>query len=185
MRTFIAIPLPPDSQSLLSKMQQKLRETGADVRWTPIPSIHLTLKFLGEVDPALPARLAGLLRSACGGHAQFSLTLAGLGAFPGLRDPRVVWCGIRGDTESLISLQLEIDRICAGLGFEPESREFRPHLTLGRVKGSKNVHRLAECIKIGSELESDFVVRSLNMYRSTLTPGGAIYGVLEEIALQP
>ena len=168
---------------MLEEMQQQLRECRADVGWTSIPSIHLTLKFLGEINPVLVPQLAEALRTVLKSERNLSLQLHGLGAFPNLKDPRVVWCGIHGDTEGLAQLQNHVETVCASLGFSPEDRAFRPHLTLGRVKGKRNLQSLLDCIKIGSDLECGFTADHYNVYRSTLKPQGAEYAVLKTIVL--
>ncbi|MBM3788814.1 MAG: RNA 2',3'-cyclic phosphodiesterase [Acidobacteria bacterium] len=183
MRTFIAIPLPQDCRRLLEKLQSSLRETGAEVRWTAVASIHLTLKFLGEMDAARLEPTALALLEACGSHQAFPLSLGGLGAFPGASNPRVVWCGVRGEIERLSRLQADVEDACARLGFPREARPYHPHLTLGRVKGRRNLHSLTECITIGSNLESGFTADRCHLYRSSLTPRGAIYEVLKTVQL--
>jgi len=185
MRTFIAIPLPEAARSTLSQMRHTLEATGADVRWTAVPSIHLTLKFLGEVEPALIPRLSEVLKAATAGESPFSLALGGLGAFPNLRNPRVIWCGVEGETERLRSLQNKVEGACSGMGFPGEDRGFSPHLTLGRVRGSRKLPRLIDCIRIGSPLRAGLRVEQFHVYQSTLTPAGAIYNVLERIDLVP
>src|SRR5512136_1539621 len=127
MRTFIAIPLPAESRTMLEKMQQSLRVHRADVRWVAIPSIHLTLKFLGEVDPEIIPKLSESLARASRPARPFELRLQGLGCFPNLRMSRVVWCGIGGETEELSRLQRAVEGVCADFGFAPEDREFHPH----------------------------------------------------------
>jgi 2'-5' RNA ligase len=183
MRTFVAIPLPENTKSTLSLMQASLKSTGADVRWASTSSIHMTLKFLGEIDPPALPRLTCCLAAAAAGESPFSLVVGGLGAFPNLRNPRVVWCGLEGELDRLMALQAKVEAGCSKLGFPPEERSFSPHLTLGRVKGSRNLAALGDCIRAGSPLRADLRVEVLNIYKSTLTPSGAIYGVLEQISL--
>lgn len=184
MRTFIAIPLPDECRSLLEKMQNELRPCGAEVGWVAVPSIHLTLKFLGELDPnAIPA-LARKLEEAASSTHSFELRLHGLGCFPHERSPRVVWCGIEGDTDTLLQLQQKVESACAQLGFPPEDRAFKPHLTLGRIKGKRNLQPLVDCIKMGSAPAHSFKVQHFHIYKSTLRPQGALYSVLNTIALR-
>ncbi len=183
MRTFIAIQLPSESQTMLATLQETLRGFRADVRWTAIPSIHLTLKFLGEIDPGNVPRMAQELSVAASAEHSFTLRLGGLGAFPNLRNPRVIWCGVQDDSKRLLSLHKTVDAVCVGLGLLPEERDFKPHLTLGRVTGKTNLHPLLEYIKIGSGLESTFTVDHFNIYKSVLQPRGAIYSILERIEL--
>ncbi len=168
---------------MLQDLQSSLRAAEADVRWVAVPSIHLTLKFLGELDPAVLPRMTESLRAASLSEAGFSLRVHGLGAFPNLSSPRVVWCAVDGDMARLTAIQERVERTCAGFGFAPEERAFHPHLTLGRVQGKRNLQRLVDSIKHGSELESTFAVDHYNIYKSTLTPRGAIYDILETIPI--
>ena len=183
MRTFIAIPLPSESQGMLARLQDNLRTFKADVRWTSIPSIHLTLKFLGEVDPGIVPRMAQELKAVMISERGFPISLSGLGAFPNLRNPRVIWCGVHENAGKLASLHKAVDAACVRLGMLPEERDFKPHLTLGRVNGKTNLHPLLECIKIGSGLESTFTVDHFNIYKSVLHPRGAVYSILERVEL--
>lgn len=183
MRTFVAVPLPEQSLDILREMQAPLKRVGADVRWAAIPSIHLTLKFLGEIVQSLVPVLAEKIGAVSRNHRRFELVLQGLGVFPERGTPRVVWCGVSGDVGSLTGLQEDIEAVCADLGFPREKRAFRPHLTLGRVRGKKNLHRISECVRIGTSLQSRFEARQVHLLRSTLTPHGALYDVLEEMTL--
>ena len=168
---------------MLDRLQQELRSCRPDVRWVAIPSIHLTLKFLGEVDPEIVSELAESLDSAAKTHAGFELRLHGLGCFPNQRNPRVIWCGIEGETERLSEIHQAVETACTSFGFAPENRQYHPHLTLGRVKGKRNLQPLLDCIKIGSDLECKFKADHFNIYKSTLRPQGAVYTVLKTIAL--
>jgi 2'-5' RNA ligase len=183
MRTFIAIPLTGECQSMLERLQSNLRAFHADVRWVAIPSIHLTMKFLGEVDPAVIPALAESLEQASQSENAFELRLQGLGCFPNLMNPRVVWCGIEGEREKLARFHQRVEAACASLGFAPEERSFHPHLTLGRVNGKRNLQPLLDCIKIGSDLQCGFTADHCNLYKSVLKPQGAEYTVLKTIAL--
>jgi 2'-5' RNA ligase len=176
------VPLTAQCREILEQIQQPMRALGADVRWTTIPSIHLTLKFLGEIDPSRVPDFAAALRAAA--TPAFDLRIRGLGAFPDLRSPRVVWCGIEGEIEKLASLQARVEEACAGLGFKREARSFHPHLTLGRVNGKRNLQPLQDYIRIGCELESAFLADCMNIYKSVLMPRGAVYTVLERIELK-
>lgn len=169
---------------MLDELQQSLKRCRADVRWVAISSIHLTLKFLGEVDPEIIPNLADSLEKTVKTQRSFGLRLHGLGCFPNLRNLRVIWCGIDGETEGLLQLQRLVEAACGTFGFEPETRVFQPHLTLGRVNGKSNLQPLVECIKIGSALEQSFTADCLNIYKSTLKPQGAEYTVLKTIKLE-
>jgi len=183
VRTFIAIPIPEECRKLLEQMQGDLRACRPDVRWVSVSSIHLTLKFLGEADPEILPDLAQAIESAVETRTGFELRLRGIGCFPNQKNPRVVWCGIDGETECLSELAWKVETACASFGFAPENRDFRPHLTLGRVKGKRNLQPLVDCIKIGSDLECRFEADHFNIYKSTLKPQGAIYTILKTIVL--
>jgi RNA 2',3'-cyclic 3'-phosphodiesterase len=183
MRTFIAIPLPTECRTMLDEMQRNLRAYGADVRWVAIASIHLTLKFLGEVDPEIISKLSDSFESIAKSQQRFDLRLHGLGCFPNLKNPRVIWCGIDGNRNALSQLQQRVEAACTSLGFAPEDRPFQPHLTLGRVNGKSNLQPLLDCIKIGSDLERGFTADRFILYKSTLKPQGAVYSALKTIML--
>ncbi len=184
MRTFIAVPLPPECRQMLEQIQAKLRSSGADVRWVSVSSIHLTLKFLGEIDPAAVGPLAGALRTASASHTCFTLRIHGVGAFPNVRSPKVVWCGVDGEIQRLQQLRAAVEQTCTELKFPPEERDFHPHLTLGRVQGKRNLQRLQDYIKIDFGLECPIHVERYEIFKSTLAPRGAIYEVLDSIALR-
>ena len=183
MRTFIAVPMSQQCHDLLGDLQGKMRPLGADVRWVATSSIHLTLKFLGEIDPALVPRLVDSLRNSSAGVSPFKLRLQGLGGFPNVRSPRVIWCGVEGETDRLLLLQEKVEKACADLGFTPENRPFHPHLTLGRVQGKRNLQQLLDYIKIAPDFEQGFDADRYHLFKSVLTPRGAIYTVLETIEL--
>jgi len=184
MRTFIAIPLPIEARTLLADMQKTMRSFDADVRWTAASSIHMTMKFLGEIETASLPQLVQSLRMATAEERRFTLRMHGLGAFPDLRNPRVIWCGLDGDLPQLEMLHKKVETACADAGFPPEERPFQAHLTLGRVRGKTNLKPLLDYIKIGSSLEHTFDVKEFNVYQSTLRPEGALYSVLATIELK-
>ncbi len=184
MRTFIAIPLPNEARELLGRLQEQLRAFHADVKWTAVSSIHLTLKFLGEIDPAGLPRMVERLRAATFSERSIPLRLRGLGVFPNLRNARVIWCGLDGDVPALESLQRKVETACVDAGFPPEDRPYQPHLTLGRVRGKTNLQPLLDYIKIGTAGEYAFMAHEYNVYQSTLRPQGALYTVLERIDLK-
>lgn len=183
MRLFVAVPLPAECRTMLEEQQRRLQRHKADVRWVAPRSIHLTLKFLGEVDEGvIPALIESLEKASETAHP-FQLQIRGLGCFPNPKNPRVVWSGIEGESHWLAELQRKVEAACTKMGFEPEGRGFRPHLTLGRVNGKRNLQLLLDCIKIGSELECSFTADHFSLYKSTLKPQGAEYSVLKTVML--
>jgi RNA 2',3'-cyclic 3'-phosphodiesterase len=184
MRAFIAVPLPPEVRTSLAEVQAKLRAFGAPVRWTAASSIHLTLKFLGEINPAILPELTASLRSGTQAERPFTLHLQGLGGFPNLRIPHVIWCGLTGDIDRLEALQQKVETVCTKSGFAPEERPFRPHLTLGRVRDKRNMEALLDFIKGAGILDSAFEVAEYHLYESILRPQGAQYVVRQTVRFQ-
>ena len=136
-RLFVAVELPAGAKEGLAAAVGQLRGLmPAGVRWVNPAGIHLTLKFLGEVDGGLaPPLLAALQREMAGvDKTPFPLRLDGLGVFPNRREPRVIWAGVGGDLETLGAVQRRVETAAVSLGLARERREFRPHLTLGRVR---------------------------------------------------
>lgn len=182
-RLFIAIELPANVVEALAEVQEALRrQPGSQyVRWVDPASVHLTLRFLGDTREDLIPEIEGGLSAACRDTSPFELRLAGLGAFPNQRRPRVLWVGTEPveDSGGLAELQRQIERTAVRLGFEPESRGFSPHLTLGRVKrgvGSAAEKAVGELLSCGVVVpEASFEVTQVCLMRSALRPEGAVY----------
>lgn len=186
MRAFVAAPIGPDLRGSLARLQAMLRgeAPGADVGWVRPEGIHLTLKFLGEVAGERIADIAAALRGALEGQGPFVLQCRGAGAFPSLRRPRVVWVGIGSGSEALVRAQGRVEAALSPLGFSPEGRAFAPHLTLGRIRSPKHVDLLGRAIGgVAEELFGEVVVDRIDLMRSDLKPGGAVYSVLETFPL--
>ena len=184
MRTFIAIDLDAPLKEKLESLVRELAPLAPNVRWVQGAGMHLTLKFLGETPDEKAAAIGEALRSIAGRSPRFSLRLRELGAFPpGRRQPRIIWVGAHGGPP-LAALQKDIESAAAGFGYEPEQREFHPHLTIGRVKFPGRMDRLLE--EMAKQKERDFgemeAVR-VTFFRSVLSPGGAEYSVLGEFSL--
>jgi 2'-5' RNA ligase len=183
VRTFIAIDLEPEVKTALQSLILTLKATGADVRWTQPGGLHLTLKFLGEVDEGQAAAVKKVVAEVAARHSAFPLRLEGTGAFPGDRNPRVLWAGFSAAPE-LLALHDELDGELEGEGFACDNRAFHPHLTLGRVKGSDRVRNaLLELEKHQQETFGNMTVRKLTLFESRLRPDGAEYRALAEFGL--
>jgi 2'-5' RNA ligase len=182
IRSFIAVDLAPQVRAALLDVCRKLAAAGADVRWVRPGGLHVTLKFLGPVRRSLLQSVRDCLAAALVGQPQLHLEVRGLGAFPSLRRPRVLWAGILGD--GLAELARRARAAVEELGFEAEKRVFRPHVTLGRVRSMRGWERLEAAMK--SHLEAQFGesnVDAVIVYRSTLRPDGAEYDPLWTIPL--
>jgi len=188
IRAFIAIELPEEVKADLSSVQSRLRpERHPYVKWVSVDGVHLTLKFLGNIDQEKVSPIAEAMAGAAQKASPFQLEVGGLGAFPNLRRPQVVWIAVKGEVEKLASLQRAIDHSLVALGFSPETRSFTPHLTLGRLKeraSAEERRRMGEALLAAKGEEVvPFRVTEISLVRSTLTPKGALYNRLCSIRL--
>jgi 2'-5' RNA ligase len=176
IRSFVALDIPAKTQEALTALTDELQKTQAPVAWVKADRIHLTLKFLGGVTPEQIEAIQEALSPVAAACAPFHLQPFGCGAFPTIKQMRVVWVGLRGDEKALFSLQQSVEAALAPLGFEPENRAFRAHLTLGRVKGRKHQRTLQEALLSLQGFEAEaFDVTELVLYKSDLMPQGARY----------
>lgn len=176
MRTFLAVELPADVKRALASLQEKLRSSGADVRWVRPEGIHLTLKFLGEIPPRRVDEIREVVEGMLVMHRPFSLDVRGLGGFPKLSQPRVVWVGLGGEVDRLRALQEDVEKGMNALGFPREERPFHPHLTLGRVRSPRRRDRLLERIRSLMDIQlGSFRVETMAQFESELLPSGARY----------
>jgi 2'-5' RNA ligase len=189
IRAFIAIELPEAILVELGNIEARLkpqmpRDT---VRWVKADSVHLTLKFLGQVPSDQLDLIMSSLRSAVAAHACFTLEVAGAGCFPSIHRPRVVWVGVHENDHRLHALQRAVENAIAPLGYPTEIRDFTPHLTLGRV--ARDVRQVDQK-KIGDVVEAAGVgslgkweVRQVALIKSDLKPSGAEYTILTQAPL--
>jgi len=184
LRSFIAIELPEPVRAALSELQNELKKCGADVRWAKPESIHLTLKFLGDVEEKGVDHIVKLIEGTCRKYKAFSLEVAGAGVFPNKRSPRVLWVGINGN-ETFKTLQNEVDEAMVSMGFEKENRKFIPHLTLGRFRSLKGKDALMEKVESHRDIKLGSAdVNKISLMKSDLNPAGARYTTVAEIALK-
>lgn len=188
IRTFVAVELPEDVKSAFLSIQNDLRMPDQNfVRWVAPAGMHLTLKFLGNVDVSRVDQIVNEIRKGCEGQKLFSIQLSGLGTFPGFKKPRVLWIGITDQLNELVGLQKKIDYRLEIIGFEKEKRPFSPHITLARIGDRALSGQLAEFSeKLQSyKYDKKHVVRvdSVNFIRSQLLPAGAKYNTLAEVKL--
>ena len=184
IRAFIAIRLPESVLQAMGQAQETLRRLGRGIRWVRKEGIHLTLKFLGDVDTDRVENIHMAMERASKGTSPFVLTGEGIGVFPDLRRPRVIWIGLSGDLQVLFALQANLESQLKGLGFPKEKRPFKGHLTLGRVKGRLGATELRKALEgLGSFQTDAFTVQSVALFQSTLRPEGAVYTKLAEVSL--
>jgi 2'-5' RNA ligase len=187
-RIFTAITLPGEIVSGLDSLEASFRRkleaafNSGSVKWINPQNIHLTLKFYGSVEMRFVKLLGEMLDSVCSRSPRFELSVAGVGAFPDGRRPRVIWAGLNGDINLLRRLQQNVEDGSKRLGFKREDREFRPHLTIARVKSGRL--DLSELIKEYEHWEcGKFMAEEVVLFRSVLKPEGAEYLVLSRHGL--
>jgi 2'-5' RNA ligase len=189
IRTFVAIELDEALKAALRRVQKEFKSSSvAHIgRWISPDSIHLTLKFLGNVPVNQVEQIGQAISRACKSFVPFTISLAGLGCFPNPRRLRVIWVGVGGDLETLLQLQRSVESELNRLGFEPEKRGFTPHLTLARIRDRARRHEREEMGELISVAQIDaavsMTVREVGLIRSDLRPSGAVYTRLAAISL--
>ena len=185
MRAFIAIPLPDNTHKELSLLQDRLRKSNADIKWTNPADIHITLKFLGDIDEKAMSLIAQAVRDTSKQHTSFDISIAKAGAFPSPSRPQTIWAGIHEDRPACIILQKQIELCAEKSGIKKEGRSFFPHLTLGRVRSQKNKQALIKILEIEKDfsITTKIPVTKVVLFSSLLTSQGPIYSSLEEFPL--
>lgn len=183
MRSFLAIELSEAVKSALSGLQRNFRSCGADIRWVNPDNIHLTLKFLGEITEETVRDIVKLMTLICSRNNSFQLDIKGINVFPGLKSPRVLWVGVE-DLDSLNTLQQEIEEGTTSLGFKRENRKFKPHLTLGRFRSSKEKESIIKACSLRKEdVLGSVDVKSVSLMKSELNSSGARHSIIAELPL--
>ncbi len=184
IRTFIALELPGKIISSIGQVQERIATYGFRIRWIRPENIHLTLKFLGDMKAANIDKVGGVMDESVSEYSPIPLKVKGIGVFPGIKRPRVIWTGISGQVNQLIGLQKRLEENLDGMGFPKENRSFKAHLTFGRVKNRLDPKRFGDALKEFSSFESEeFVADRVILYKSDLKPTGAVYTKLVEAVL--
>ncbi len=183
-RSFVCIELPEEIKKKLAELQSRLRPLARGaVSWPKPEGLHLTLKFLGDVDPGRLDAAADALLAGCAESHGFQVSLRGTGGFPDLRAPRVLWAGLSEPSGELEKLQLRMEQAFRANGFAPEERPFSPHLTIARVKAPREVAALARQWQATVVENLCFSVQEVVLMRSDLRPEGAVYTPLRRARL--
>lgn len=197
MRLFLAVPLPEPVIDLVARTVASLQREDWAVRWTAPGNAHLTLHFLGDIEPERMQLLRLALPDVIAQHDTFALRTADLGVFPTMRRPRVLWLGLYGPAHRLATLRDAIGAVLRDLEFELEDREFHPHVTLGRVRNTHNARVRDLPVRIRARFEAAAAsgdvthkhplpvpVNEVQLVRSHLEPKGARYEVIERFLLR-
>jgi len=185
IRAFIAVELPEALRQEVAALVADLESSGADVKWVEVNNLHLTLKFLGNIEEAQLSSLKEALRASTLHLSPFAVSLEGIGAFPRTTSPRVVWVGVSQGSEDLIRLAHAVEQACSSLGFLVEDRPFSPHLTIGRVRSREQLASLIKKLQVAQfRGRAPAPVAKLTLFQSTLSPHGPTYTPLAEISIR-
>ncbi len=185
MRVFIAAEIDTRIKNNISSIQECLRKASLPVKWVRPDNIHITLKFLGEIRETALVDVLRTVDEVLKDRQSFDIRICGIGVFPDLRRPRVVWVGIEDLDKCLAGLAYSIDNSLNRIGFKSEKRKFIPHLTIGRVRSFHCAGLLEQEIhKTGNvDLGKQFVEK-VTIMQSILGPKGSTYSCLKEVLLQ-
>ena len=188
IRSFIALPIPDPVRDVLRGTIKNLDEDiGKRVRWVRPEGIHLTLKFMGDIDLKVINELVSLLPAIANEFDPFELTLAELGCFPNNRRPRVLWAGVKGNLSTLRDLHIAIDSLVGNVGLPREQRGFSPHLTLGRVNrnlSENHTRHIGELIKTTNLPDNpSWINPTINLMRTELDPAGSRHYLVKSFPL--
>ncbi len=181
-RGFIAADVPPTPD--LESFAVELREAGGPLKVVSVDQLHLTLKFLGDTEEGLVPEIVTAMREAASGVPPFEIRVRGTGAFPSLGRMKVIWVGVEG-AEPLARIAAALEASMEPLGFRRENRAWKAHVTLARVKGSRDLEQARTILRTRAADEfGTHRVDAIHLKRSVLTPQGAQYSVVESIRLE-
>jgi len=177
IRCFCAVDISEEVKNRLVDFRSEIEDCFEKVSWTRIEGMHITIKFLGEQDESKIEEVSQAFSDVSGGFSRFEVEFGGMGFFPGVKRPRVIWIGVKRGLEKLVALNEMVEERLARLKIPREKREFHPHLTLGRIKRCEpNSARYKELI-IGNQDRAFGVIEAdrLCFFQSILKPEGAEY----------
>ncbi len=184
MRCFIAIDIPDNLKREIVDATKIARAEHSELKWVEEENLHITLKFLGEVEPSRVEKVKGALERVSRMIRPFSLSTSSFGTFPEKGALRVFWIGIEGDLDILRRLHELIDAECSRLGFAKEKREFTPHLTLARARRYTHERVTLEDLNLKELRKKPFRVNEIVLYQSILRPEGPVYKKLSLFRLR-
>jgi RNA 2',3'-cyclic 3'-phosphodiesterase len=187
IRAFIAMPLPGHVRRMLGNVQSEIRKTGMKASWPDPDSFHLTLRFLGAIHRDIRVRVQAVMEKFSGTCPDLTLSTGGLGIFPGIRNARVVWADINGQTLRLSRLYKDLDKELYAIGFSSQTKRFSPHITLARLRApvpSKTlIHAITQLTAAKLAKPEKFHAGHMALYKSRLTPKGAVHTCLFQVKL--
>jgi 2'-5' RNA ligase len=182
VRAFLALDLSNEIKDRIMDLEGRIGRSGADVKLVEKENLHVTMKFLGDINDETVDKIHGIMKGVR--ESKFAMEVRGTGVFPNTRMVRVLWAGVGTGSDKVISIFRQLDSGAAQFGFARE-RDFTPHITVGRVRSQGNREELLKAIeKYAGEGFGTTRVDKVILKKSTLTPSGPIYSNLREVELQ-
>ena len=184
MRAFIGVALPNLVRLSLTSLQRRLAESRADVKWVEPSNLHVTMRFLGEIDEARDQLVSDALRRVAVQSGAFETSLSRLGTFPSGSSPRVIWVGIERGQEELVRIAELLERQLTAIGLPGDNRRFVAHVTLGRVRSDRDLGQLVQALSATEwPAPPPWSTAAVTLYRSKLSPEGPHYTALLDVPL--
>lgn len=183
LRLFIAIEMPTEIKSQIANVISELRSAQAEVRWEQPEKLHITLKFLGETSEDLLPQIVLLLEGVAEKTSPFTIKYSGLGCFPNIHEPRIVWVGVDDITDKIQPLVASIETEMASIGLEKEIKAFHPHVTIGRMKSRKNMSTLLRTMESITLESQPMSITEIVLIKSELKPAGSIHTIMQQFSL--
>lgn len=181
MRAFIAIELSEPVRRAIEEFIEEFRKCGVRASWVKSENLHLTLRFLGEIDEATLLGLGDSVARACRETTPFCIEIAGAGCFPNPRRPSVLWVGVPDAPEALRTVQAIAEAAAREWGLNAEGKTYRPHVTVARIRDSRGRDGFSKRLDEATAFRAgEFTVQNVSLFSSILTPQGAIYRKLRE-----
>jgi RNA 2',3'-cyclic 3'-phosphodiesterase len=184
IRAFFAVNTSFENQMKISEVQSRFKEIRSDVKWDTKDKFHITLKFLGDIEESALKEMTDNVKTELVNFNQFKITYKGVGAFPNLKFPRIIWIGCESENDRINKLSKIIDDIAFNYNFEKEKKKFHPHITLGRVKGERGIQEIITLLNENRFDEFTGNIESIEVMQSTLLSSGSIYKIIDKISLK-
>ncbi len=180
IRSFIAVEIErPDLIAKLEEVQREIQSSEADLKLVERDNLHITMRFLGDISPSMAESVVDMLKQIK--FEAFAASLHGVGVFPKMTFPRVIWVGVKMGRENLVDIYRQLEAGLNQVGFRPEHESYTPHITLFRVRSGHHRESLVEVLTKHQETEfGEFGIKAIQLKRSILTPNGPIYSTIGE-----
>lgn len=184
LRLFIAIEIEKRIKERILELLKHLKKTETDIRWVAPENLHVTVKFIGDLDPIILPSVAKSLENVASRFNPFRIQIENVAVFPKIKNPRILFIGLRDKEDSLVNIFEELEVELEAFGIKRESRKYVGHITIGRVKSQKNIHKLIEALNSDSAcFLGQEKVNHISLIQSELTPKGPIYTTLKRFIL--